>query len=509
MKGNEASVSQMRLWPRLLWLCLLIAALLALFWSTYASIVSIWWRSETFAHGFLVLPIVAFLVWRKRLALQQATFRTDPRALPLLGVTGLIWFLAHLADVAVIEQLAGVLLIPLLIWMTLGWTTVRILAFPLGFLLFAVPMGEGLIEPLMQFTATFTVSMLRLTGIPVFWEGTFFSLPSGDWSVVEACSGLRYLIASLFLGVLYAYLNYRSLWRRVAFIVLSAIVPILANGLRAYMIVMLGHLSGMKLAVGIDHLIYGWVFFGIVMFLLFAIGNLWSEAPLPEAADPRTPPSASVPESAARGHAILILGLLLLALWPMLGASLDRSRTQMDTVHFEMPQGQAGWRTLTSAQTDWTPRYLDAALEMRQDFQHESDSVGLYLAFYGNADGELINSQNVMAVQKDEVWRMPYRRSTQARIAGEDVTLSESQIQSSGQKLLVWNWYWIDGHHVANDYVAKLFETLAVILGRDHRQAGIVLYTPMGAKAEPARERLRRFTEEMLPAIDDRLDAMP
>ncbi len=241
--------------------------------------------------------------------------------------------LAHLTDVAVIEQLAAVSLIPLLVWMTLGWTTVRILAFPLGFLLFAVPMGEGLIEPLMQFTASFTVHLLRLTGIPVFWEGTFFSIPSGDWSVVAACSGIRYLIASLFLGVLYAYLNYRSFWRRIAFIALSAIVPILANGLRAYLIVMIGHLSGMKLAVGIDHLIYGWVFFGFVMFLLFALGNLWSERPVSEIVDDQTghpKPPILPPESASGGHGMLILGLLVIALWPMLGAYLDRPSTEMD-----------------------------------------------------------------------------------------------------------------------------------------------------------------------------------
>ena len=112
------------------------------------------------------------------------------------------------------------------VWTLLGAAFVRAAFFPLMFLFFAVPMGEFLIQPLMGVTADFTVSMLQATGIPVYREGTFFSIPSGDWSVVEGCSGLRYLIASVTLGVLYAYLTYRSWKRRLLFSVAAMIVPV-------------------------------------------------------------------------------------------------------------------------------------------------------------------------------------------------------------------------------------------------------------------------------------------
>jgi exosortase len=69
---------------------------------------------------------------------------------------------------------------------------------------------------------------------------------------VEACSGVRYLISSVTLGCLYAYLTYQSTKKRLLFIAVSIVVPIIANGLRAYMIVMIGHLSGMELATGGD-----------------------------------------------------------------------------------------------------------------------------------------------------------------------------------------------------------------------------------------------------------------
>ena len=170
-----------------------------------------------------------------------------------------------------------VAMIPTVVIIIAGRRVARALAFPLGFLLLGVPVGEALIPPLMDWTADFTVTALRLSGIPVYREGTFFTIPSGQWSVVEGCSGLRYLIASITVGALFAYLSYQKLWKRLLFVALSVIVPIIANGMRAYMIVMIAHLSDMKLALGIDHLIYGWLFFGLVMLLLFWIGSFWRD----------------------------------------------------------------------------------------------------------------------------------------------------------------------------------------------------------------------------------------
>ena len=81
----------------------------------------------------------------------------------------------------------------------------------------------------MEWTANFTVLGLRLSGIPVFREGLHFVIPSGSWSVVEACSGVRYIIASLTVGSLFAYLSYRSFKRRLIFFGVALVVPVIAN----------------------------------------------------------------------------------------------------------------------------------------------------------------------------------------------------------------------------------------------------------------------------------------
>ena len=160
--------------------------------------------------------------------------------------------------------------------------------FPLAFLFFAVPFGEALVPKLMDWTADFTVAAVKLSGVPVYREGTHFVIPSGQWSVIEACSGIKFLIASLMGGSLYAWLMYRSPGRRLAFIGASIVVPLLANWLRAYAIVMMGHLSNNRLMTNDDHIVFGWVLFGAIMLLMYWWGARWREDGRPEPARPAT-----------------------------------------------------------------------------------------------------------------------------------------------------------------------------------------------------------------------------
>ncbi|HKJ89144.1 MAG TPA: exosortase A, partial [Gammaproteobacteria bacterium] len=275
---------------------LILAGLVLLYHQTALSMAAVWWRNETYAHGMLVLPVSAFLLWRRRKYLATVALGPDARGVVLIALLAGMWLLARQAEVLFIQHLVLVAMVPAGIWAVLGWRFLRAAAFPLAFLLFAVPLGDGLIPWLRNFTAGFTVSALQLTGIPVFREGHYFTIPEGRFLVADACSGLRYLIASLAIGTLFAYLNYRSLWRRLAFLAAAAVVPILANGIRAYGVVVLAHLSDMKLATGIDHLIYGWIFFGVVMALLFWVGGFWRE-------DPDNPQTEKDPGGELRGEA--------------------------------------------------------------------------------------------------------------------------------------------------------------------------------------------------------------
>ena len=486
-----------------------LLATLLLFWPTAWSMVQIWERSETFTHGYLILPISLWLVWRQRAALALVTPRVEWRGLVLLALLGFGWLLARVADVQVVQQLTFVAMLPTLVLTCLGWPLVRVILFPLLFLLFAVPMGEGLIPHLMDFTALFTVSALRLTGLPVYWEGLYFSIPSGNWSVVEACSGVRYLIASVTIGSLFAYLTYRSHWRRAIFIAMAIVVPIIANGLRAYMIVMIGHLSGMKLAMGVDHLIYGWVFFGIVMLLLFWIGSYWSEpeATAVEAAGVQGGGRPAAPTD--RFTVVAVASLAILLVWPAWGRHLDQQGSHWVPGQYEAvaPVIGDGWELVEHDWLDWKPRYIAPDQEIQLSYRQSEQPVGMYLAFYGRQqqDAELVNTQNVMVPQKHPVWRQVERTRVDIDLSGINLRVAQARLTGAGQRILIWHWYWLEGTHTSNNVLAKLIEARNRLLGGRHPSVGIVLYTPYQHDRDGAERYLQAFLDAMLEPLEAEL----
>jgi exosortase A len=483
-------------------------SLMAVFWPTVMSMVSTWWRSETFAHGFLILPISLYLVWRLRRILATTPVNTNLWLLPVLLMLGFGWVLADVSDVLIVKQLSWVAMLVAMVWLLLGTKATWEMAFPLGFLFFAVPIGEGLIPVMMDFTAVFTVNMLKLSGIPVYSDGTFFSIPSGNWSVVEGCSGVRYLIASITLGVLYAYLTYIAFWRRALFISLAIIFPIIANGLRAYMIVMIAHLSDMKLALGVDHFIYGWVFFGIVMFFLFWIGSFWREREVHSEEKNHERSKGVSYEQSHKSILALFAGFFAVAIWPAWSSYLLISNTNPQSISLTAPKSLNSWDQIDVPFTDWIPRYIQPTSEMAQSYIDGHSNVGIYIAYYGAQDkgAELVNSQNVMVVQKDPVWRMPKQYGVEVNLGSQKIKVIESQIKSSNQNLLIWHWYWLgSGVYTSNSYEAKFREAIGKVFSGNQDGAGIVVYTEMGNSPEKARKILQGFVDNLLPGIEGSL----
>ena len=478
--------------------------LAGLFWPTLRSMIEVWERSETFAHGYVVFPVSAWLIWRMRDDLALIRPVPDLRGLIVLAGAGAAWLLADAGSVNVVAQYAFVTMLIAAVWALLGWAFVRAAFFPLMFLFFAVPVGEFLIEPLMGLTADFTVAMLRLTGIPVYREGTFFSIPSGDWSVVEGCSGLRYLIASVTLGVLYAYLTYRSWKRRLLFSLAAIVVPILANSGRAYMIVMIAHLSDMKLALGVDHYIYGWVFFGLVMLLLFWVGSFWRED-----GQPAEMPVAST-AGRARARPVLPMALVVMViagLWPAYAVWLKARPLPA------MPELQVsalgGWQPAGTF-TTWEPHWIGADRQLRQTFAQAGRTVLLELNYYvtQRQDAELINSQNFMIRQKDPAWSNVGESIVTVDIGGVSRQVRQARLRGSdGQRLLVWQWNLIDQRPLVNDHAAKLILALdRVRLQRDDGLS-VLIATPYGdVEVDEAAATLSRFAVDMEPAIGQTLD---
>jgi exosortase A len=494
----------------MLLIALAFLAPFALYFGTAKSIVQIWNDSETFAHGYVILPMSLWLIWRRRV-----NFTTMPPtpywpALALLALAGFGWLVARLGEVQVVQQYAFAAMLPLIALALFGRRLAGSLAFPLLFVLAAVPFGEIFIAPLISFTADFTVRALQMTGIPVLRNGTHFEIPSGSWSVVEACSGVRYLISSVTIGLLYAYLTYRSTARRALFVVIAIIVPIIANGLRAYMIVMIGHLSGMKLAVGVDHLIYGWLFFGLVMFAMFWIGSYWREDTEPAAPAAAATASAAVSNARAAALAPMVAAVLALAaLWPAFAAYNSRA------THNPQPVRLAGigvsWEP-AAAFSSWTPDYMppDAGFNgvYRAAPGTATQPVALTVLYYRNQEkGKAVISSVNHVAGEHNAFQQTGSSLRSEQIAGRPFALRETRLQGAAGPILVWHWNWVDDRMTANDYLGKLWQAQAKLLFRADDGAAVMVSAPYAEKPDEARKSMRAFLDANLAPIEAALAA--
>ncbi len=490
----------------LLLTALFVVMQLLLFFDTTRSLVDTWAHSGTYNHGFIIAPISLWLIWTKRRSLACLAPRPAPLVLILYAAAGLAWLVADVLGILVVEQLALVSMLILGVWVLLGHRVAREIAFPLFFLYLAVPMGEGLVAPMMDFTADFTVKMLQLTGIPVYREGLFFSLPSGNWSVVEACSGVRYLIASVTLGLLYAYLTYQRLSKRVLFVIASFLVPVIANGLRAYMIVMIGHLSDMELAVGVDHLIYGWVFFGVVMFILFWIGSFWRD-PLP--AEPSVPSVDATPAAMRRrGWSLPVIALLAVALLLQTGqARLDAPGTRQLAQPLQLPQEIAGWQQTGTVPLGWRPHVTGTKHIWQTSYQQDGRLVTVFVALYPSQrqGSEAASGTNTIIDHEVPGLRVTHQGKKTVSIAGRPMEVRDFQVLggAAGQRLVVWQWYLTGGQRSANPYLVKLQQLQGMIREgrRDGAYVAIAAPHTWGASAD-GEDLLKQFSSEAIPAIE-------
>ena len=483
---------------------LMVLGLLAIFFDTARSIVFIWNSSQTFTHGYIIVPISLWLIWQQRATLARIVPR--PSWLGLLGLAGVVflWLLGNLSGAQVVMQYALVAMILAAVLALLGWPAVGSIRFPLLFLLLAVPFGDAFLDPLMNQTADFTVAALQLTGIPVFREGNTITIPTGVWSVVEACSGVRYLIASVTLGALYAHLTYRKVWRQVIFMVAAILVPILANGVRAYMIVMIGHLSNMKYAVGVDHLIYGWIFFGLVMLILFWVGSFWREDAQPAKVEQH---NWGVVQPATAWHflAFVIAMFALAGAGSAYSALVVRTMAKQPPVMLSEPD-IAGWQR-TDAFTSWRPAFKNPAAEQTRFLLHNGVRAGLYIGYYRNQrqHAELITYGNVLAMPGSENWRR--LNESVLTVSHDHLAVHQNVLAQGNQRLLGWYWYWTGDRFTTNSYVAKAYLAINRLLMRPDDSAVVAVFAPFPENSDTAAAILQQLVQDALPIVRRQLEA--
>lgn len=414
---------------------------------------TVWLTSEIFNHCVLIIPISLYLIYEKWGQLTAQPQKPNYLLLLPILVLCVIQLFAQIGDVKILMHLASFIALPLMIWFSIGNRAAKTIMFPLFFILFAIPIGDQLIPHLQEITTDIAVPLLNWSQVPVYRNGLYLDIPEGRFLVAEACSGISFLITTLAFGCLYSYLFFKQRKRQIIFIAASLLIPIAANAIRVYGIILTGHLTNMEHAVGADHLIYGGVFFGFVLLLLLGFGELIKEKTVKSA--PNSEPVANLQTAPQQGSFIKPTASLLVvsAFFHLWLSSADK------TLPIAPQAGSTG--SLYTYENkdilaDWHVNLGDKLTITQGVISSPHSALTADYQFIGGysdgQNGKLVSSTYREFVQQQ--WVLVSRKST--KISGEAVI--EYQLTSpTGKKKVVYKWLKIGGKKFINANKAKLY----------------------------------------------------
>jgi exosortase len=272
---------------------LVLAAFVIVYWAVLVGLVDAWSHDDNYSHGFFIVPLALYFAWERRGAIKSAPVRPSMVGAVIVAgslfllVAGMLGAELFLSRVSIIGTIAGTILF------LFGWPMLRILFFPLAFMLLMVPLPAIIFNkiafPLQLLASNVGEYTIRSLDIPILREGNVLILANATLEVAEACSGIRSLVSLFTLGLVFGYFVDRRAWVR-AIIALSAVpVAILANGLRVASAGVAAYNFGSAGVEGLFHEFSGWVVFVIAFLMMFALQRLLQRfLPPPRVQEPAT-----------------------------------------------------------------------------------------------------------------------------------------------------------------------------------------------------------------------------
>lgn len=444
-------------------------ALLAIFHTDTVDLATIYWTNTTFGHCLFIAPVIAWLVWQRRGELALVSPQGWWPGLALVAAGGFGWVLGDAASVALFRHAGLVLMLQGAVVTVLGPNVARALLFPLCYMMFLMPFGDFLEGPLQQITTAMVIPLLHITGVPAVVDGVLITTPNGYFEIAEACSGAKFVIAMVAFGVLVANVCYLTWGKRVAFLAMALIVPVIANGIRAWATIYAAWLTTVEQATGMDHIVYGWVFFAAVMAVVLAIGWKWFDRD-PDAAwfDPMT--LQSVPSR--RIEAPIACALVLLVASLFLGwSSLNAARAAPLPDRVELPDVPGWQRVGLSTHAAWTPNYPGADHFLIGRYADaQGRAVDLAVAVYANQhEGKELVGFGIGAIRENDKW---------VRIEGLSRADGGQALRMTGPARVereTVTWYRIGGMLTGSDNRVKLMTLKNKMLGGSQAAAAVLI----------------------------------
>jgi EpsI family protein len=252
------------------------------------------------------------------------------------------------------------------------------------------------------------MALLGLVGIPAHIEGIFISIPTGYFEVAEACAGVEFLIAMITYGALVANTCFRSLWRRAFFMAAAIALPIVANGVRAWGTIYISHLTSSDFAAGFDHVVYGWIFFAIVIAVLMAASWRWFDRRIGDPwFDPGVlQPEGTLPSSRRRLVQVAAAAVAIAVLPALWSEAVASSGARPVPAGIELPE-LSGWeRVPARSARPWRPHFAGVdAIRMARYRNTSGQQVDLAIAVFDRQEeGREIVAFGQGAIGPDSAW---------------------------------------------------------------------------------------------------------
>lgn len=456
---KTASVPNLHWLQPMLWLGAWLVLFVLAFQDVIQYFISMWVGSSTFTHGFFVLPMALFFAWGMRYQFVGMVPRLSIVGILLLVAAVAVNFLGHVFSVSTVQQLALVGALMASAVAALGWSVALKLWFPLSLLFFLAPLGNELIPLFQSVTADLSVWLLGVTPIPVHHDGLYITIPGHVFEVAEACSGIRFFVTCVFLGYIYAGINFNRLHKRVLFLLFAVALPIMANALRVFGIIVLGHYVDIKYAKGFDHLFVGWVFFFIVSGIMFGVGYLFADP------SPKTTIIAAHPSwgrhSWHKTFAWLSLPLVvLLLLYQTINLNADKG--EIRAAHDPAAQGHS-----LDRKPVWSPTLQNPAGTLTFPLRTQQQTLDAFVGWYNDdvPGAKLLDGSNQLYDSKH--WSLAGSESVslefaQNRIEAKWLTI----ISPAGQRRFVIYWYEVPGLQSASKIKVKWQQGINKMMNR-------------------------------------------
>jgi len=479
------------------------------------------WEAEDYNHCYLIPVVVLYLLWEKRTAFRTASTTPSWFGLVSLGIGVALFWLGELGGEFYTLYISSWLVLVGILWTYLGWNKLKVIGFPLCFLITMFPfpnfINNNLTLRLKLLSSELGVAMLRVYGMSAYREGNVIDVGFTKLQVVDACSGLRYFLPLIVLGILLAYYFRAAMWKRIALVLFAIPLSVITNSLRIASVGILYRYWGPVVVDGFFHDFSGWFIFMASLAMMLAF--MWCLKlifPAPETAASYAVENDSVRTGVMRRvvgvrYAIVLAlpVLLLLGGTTLLAKNVDfREKVPLRQPFSSFPVHVGEWQGKRQVMEKTYLDVLDLSDYLLIDYQNgRQQTVNFYVAYNESQRGGK-SSHSPASCLPGNGWNFKDSGITSVELpGGKVIKVQRAFMDKNGEQLLAYYWFPQRGRILHNLFELKLFAFWDAITARRTDGALVRIITSVRDSGNliESESRLQGFIRAMLPVLDQYL----